>query len=418
MTDLTGHPSSPSRVARLWLAFAPALRFRNYRLFWLGLTISTAGTYLQQVAEGWLIYDMTGSKLLLGVVGAVALVPVVPISFLGGLIIDRVPRRKLIIVAELGLLIQAAIFGLLIISNQIQIWHIFILDFTLGAFYAIELPARQAFLSELVNEDHLASAIALNATTITLARTLGYIMGGALIATLGVGGAMLLNAATYLAPILALVWIRLQDVAQDVHRQSLGVALAEGVTTLRKQPSLAGTIGLMTIVGGLGSAAYVMMPAFAEDVLRIGPVGLGLLLGAAGLGGVIGTAAVARLGKRRRGYSLTVVSLLLPALTVAFAYSHTLALACLLLVAHGMVLLILHALANTLVQINVPDRVRGRVMSIYALLNVGGPKAGGVLVGGLAEPLGLPLVLGLSGIISVLYAVGLYKVMPSVRQLD
>jgi MFS family permease len=393
---------------RGWGAIAPALRFRNYRLFWLGLVVSTMGTYLQQVAEGWLIYDLTGSKLL----------PVVPISFLGGVIIDRVPRRKLITITQIGLLLQAALFSLLVITGQIRVWHIIFLDFALGALYAVDLPARQAFLLELVGKSDLANAIALNASTIQLARVVGCITAGVLIASIGPGGTMLLNAASYLAPIVALLLIRMQDTAQDTQRPPLKQALLEGITTLWDQSALVGALGLMTIVGGLASAVYVMMPAFTEDILAAGPVGLGLLLGAGGVGALLSTIAVSRLGQHNRGLTLTITSFLLPLTVIGFAVTRSLWAACLLLVAHGMVLLMLYTMANTLVQVNVPDRVRGRVMSIYALLNGGGSKSSGMVVGGLAEYLGLPLILSLSGVLSVLFALGLYVVMPAVRRLD
>lgn len=417
MADITEH-NTVDISSRGWSAIAPALQFRNYRLFWLGLVISTMGTYLQQVAEGWLIYDLTGSKLLLGVVSVIGLLPVVPISFLGGVIIDRMPRRKLITITQTGLLLQAAVFGLLVITGQIRVWHIIFLDFVMGALYAVDLPARQAFLLELVGENELANAIALNASTIQLARVVGCITAGVLIATIGAGGTMMLNAVSYLAPIVALFLIRMQDVVQDAHPPSLKQALPEGITTLWKQPALIGVLSLMTIVGGLGSAVYVMMPAFTEDVLAAGPVGLGLLLGAGGVGALLSTIAVSRLGQNKRGLTLTITSVLLPLSVIGFAVTRSLWTACLLLVVHGMVLLMLYTLANTLVQLNVPNRVRGRVMSIYALLNGGGSKSSGMVVGGLAEYLGLPLVLGLSSVVSLLFALGLYVVMPSVRRLD
>jgi len=411
--------AAPRREAPRGLAaLAPALRFRNYRLFWIGLVVSTLGTYLQQVAEGWLIYDLTSSKLLLGLVGVIGMLPVVPISFLGGVIIDRVPRRRLIMLTQTGLLLQAAVFGLLVLSGQVRIWQIILLDFVMGAFYAVDLPARQAFLLELVGRDELANAIALNATTIQLARVVGYIAAGVLIVTVGPGGTMLLNAATYAAPIVALALIRLTDISVDTQRPALRRALSEGVTTLWQRPALIGALGLMTLVGGLASSVYVMMPAFAEDVLLTGPVGLGLLLGAGGLGALLSTLLITRLGRQGRGRTLMMTSFLLPLSVIGFALTRAMWPACLLLVAHGMILLTLYTMANTLVQVNVPDRVRGRVMSLYTLLNGGGYKVGGLVVGGLAQHFSLPLMLALSGVVSILYALGVYVVAPAVRRLD
>jgi MFS family permease len=418
MDNATDCQSSILQPSKLWTLVAPSLRSRNFRLFWIAQIISTMGTYLQIVAEGWLIYDMTSSTFLLGVLGFIGLLPVLPISFLGGLIIDRVPRRKLLMVTQTGLLLQATIFGLLVVSGYIRVWHIIFLDFLLGAFSAIDLPARQTFLMELVGKDDLASAIALSSVIGHVARVVGYAASGVLIATVGAGGAMLLNAATYLAPIVALSQIRVQDIVPQTVRAPLGAALSKGLQVLWKSPPLLGTLGLMAVVGGLGSAIYGMMPAFAEDVLQASSIGLGLLLTSAGLGSVLGTAVVARVGQDRRGRTLMVASFVLPLLSIAFAFSRFMVVACLLLLVHGVVLLVLHAMANTLVQVNVPDQVRGRVMSIYFLLNAGGPKVGQTVIGGLAEFLGLPVVVALSGVLSVLSALGVYFGLPSVRRLD
>jgi MFS family permease len=418
MDNATDSHSSILQPSKLWTLVAPSLRSRNFRLFWIGQVVSTMGTYLQIVAEGWLIYDMTSSTFLLGVLGFIGLLPVLPISFLGGLIIDRVPRRKLLMVTQTGLLLQATIFGLLVVTGYIQVWHIIFLDFLLGAFSAIDLPARQTFLMELVGKDDLASAIALSSVVGHVARVLGYAASGVLIATVGAGGAMLLNAATYLAPIVALSQIRVQDIVPQAVRAPLGAALSKGLQVFWKSPALLGTLGLMAVVGGLGSAIYGMMPAFAEDVLKASSIGLGLLLTSAGLGSVLGTAVVARVGKDRRGRTLMVASFVLPLLSIAFAFSRFMLVACFLLLVHGVVLLVLHAMANTLVQVNVPDQVRGRVMSIYFLLNAGGPKVGQTVIGGLAEFLGLPVVIALSGVFSILSALGVYFGLPSVRRLD
>ncbi|MFC2037063.1 MFS transporter [Chloroflexota bacterium] len=401
-----------------WTALAPALRSRNFRLFWIGQSVSTMGTFLQVVAESWLIYQITGSTLWLGVLGVVGLLPVVPIAFLGGVLVDRMPRRKLIMVTQIGLLAQAAVFGLLVVTGQIGVWHIIILDFIMGALFAIDQPARQAFLVELVSADDLANAIALNSAVFQLSRVAGQAAAGILIATIGAGGTMLLNAATFLAPIIALSMIRVKDVSYDTAQESLRIALSEGVTTLYRRPALLGTISLMLTVGGLPLAISLMMPAFAEDVLGTGAMGLGLLLAAGAVGAVLSTLLVARVRVGRRGRAVLVSSLTLPLFLVAFAVSPSIPVACLVLLFVGLIHSVLHAMSTTLVQVNVPDRVRGRVMSLYGMLIIGVPKLTGVLIGGLALNLGLPLTIGLSSMLALFYALGLHILMPSVRNLD
>jgi MFS family permease len=376
------------------------------------------GTSLQVVAEGWLIYEITGSTFWLGMVSFIALLPVIPISLLGGVLIDRMPRRKVILVTQCGLMAQAAIFGLLAISGQLRLWHIIVLYFIFGALLAIDHPARRAFLVDLVERDELANAVALNATSFNVARLVGFAASGLLIAAIGAGGTILLNAVTYLFSVVAMASIRVLDIGQDTQRLPLGTALSEGITTLWKQPIILGTISLMAIVGGLAWPVYGMMPAFAEDVLGRGSIGLGVLLAAGALGSVVGTIAVSRLGTHRRGRTLMAVSLLLPALVVGFALSKNILVACLLMVGVGMVLLVLQSLTITLVQIRIPDRVRGRVMSLYSMLHAGSDTAGNLLVGGSAVYLGLPLALTLGGLAALIYALGLSIAVPSLRRQD
>jgi MFS family permease len=415
---VTDYPPSVEPTATSWTPMAPALRSRDFRLFWAGQSVSTMGTFLQVVAESWLVYQLTGSTLLLGVLGVVGLLPVVPIAFLGGVLADRVPRRRLIMVTQMGLLAQAAVFGVLAVTGRIEVWHIILLDFVMGALFAIDQPARQAFLPELVSGDNLANAIALNSAAFQVSRVVGQAAAGVLIATIGAGGTMLLNATTFLAPILALTMIRVRDVRHDTTRTSLGVALSEGVTTLYERPALLGTISLMVTAGGLPLAIALMMPAYAEDVLQTNSIGLGLLLASAAVGAVLSTFFVARLRIGRRGYALMVSSLVLPLFMMGFAASRRMPVACLILLSVGLTQSVLHALSTTLVQVNVPDRVRGRVMSLYGMFIIGVPKLGGVLIGGLAENLGLPLTIGLSSALALLYALGLHLLMPSVRNLD
>ena len=416
MTDTADY--GPMLPTAGWSAVAPALRSRNFRLFWFGQSISLVGTSLQVVAEGWLIYEITGSTFWLGMVSFIALLPVIPISLLGGVLIDRMPRRKVILVTQCGLMAQAAIFGLLAISGQLRLWHIIVLYFIFGALLAIDHPARRAFLVDLVERDELANAVALNATSFNVARLVGFAASGLLIAAIGAGGTILLNAVTYLFSVVAMASIRVLDIGQDTQRLPLGTALSEGITTLWKQPIILGTISLMAIVGGLAWPVYGMMPAFAEDVLGRGSIGLGVLLAAGALGSVVGTIAVSRLGTHRRGRTLTAVSVLLPALVVGFALSKNMLVACLLMVGVGMVLLVLQSLTITLVQIRIPDRVRGRVMSLYSMLHAGSDTAGNLLVGGSAVYLGLPLALTLGGLAALIYALGLSIAVPALRRQD
>jgi len=411
-------PYPDNLPAARWNTFAPALRSPNFRLFWFAQSLSMVGTSLQVVAEGWLIYNMTQSTFWLGMVSFIALLPAIPISLMGGVLIDRVPRRKLILATQCGLMAQAAVFAVLGLTNRLQLWHIIILYFVFGALLAIDHPARRAFLVELVDRDKLANAVALNATSFNVASVVGYALSGLLIAVIGAGGTMLINAATYLAPIWALATIRLPDVIPDMEGRPLRTAIWEGVVAMWRQPNIISVMALLGVVGGLAWPVYSMMPAFAQDVLGTSAVGLGLLMASGALGSVIGIGLVARLGNHHRGRTLAAASMLVPLLVIAFATSRSVVVACVFMVALGLVLLVLESISITLVQVHTPDRVRGRVMSLFSQLHAGSTTAGNAFIGTVAVLVGLPVALGLGGLAALLFALCLRVAVPSVRRLD
>ncbi len=417
MNDTVGHGSKLAHSR--WAALAPALESRNFRLFWFAQLISTIGTSLHVAAEGYLIYDITDSTFWLGAVGFIALLPVLPISLVGGVLIDRLPRRKLIIITQSLLAVQALVFGLLAIFGRLELWNLLLLYFIFGAILAIDNPARRAFLVNLVSEDQLANAVALNATLFNFASVVGFALAGLLIATVGAGSTMIINAITYAFPILALLAIRVPNISQDAERGKIGVAMAEGFTTLFKQPAVLIVITIMAVVGGLAyPALFGLMPAYAKDVMQTDSVGLGILLAATALGSVLGTVVTARVGIRHRGRNLIVAALFLPLLVIVFAWAPSFWSACLALVGGGILLLVVQSLAITLVQVNIADRVRGRVMSIYSILHAGADTGSNLVVGTLAGPLGLPFALSVGGGVALTYAVVVMLFFGAIRKLD
>jgi MFS family permease len=397
---------------------APALRSRNFRIFWLSQIVSTIGTSLQVIAEGYLIFKLTDSTFWLGAVGFISLLPVVPISLAGGVLIDRVPRRKLILATQIGLMLQALVFGLLAVSGRIELWHVLVLYFVFGALLAIDHPARRAFLVDLVERDDLANAVALNATLFNIANLVGFALGGFLIAAVGVGGTMLINAITYLFPITAMLLINVPDIAQDETQNSFAIALSEGFITLWQRPALLAMILVTAVVGGLAYPVFGLMPAYAERIMGVDAIGLGILLASGALGSILGTIGAARLGVQHRGRNLLLSALILPFLVIGFAFAPNMIVACTLLVAIGFALLILQSLAITIVQLNTPDRVRGRVMTIYSMLHAGSDTGGNMIIGTIAVPLGLSIALALGGAIGFLAASGTNLFMPAVRDLE
>lgn len=406
-----------------WAKVSPALRSRNFRLFWIGQLVSIIGTSVQVVAEGWLVYNITNSTFWLGMVGLLGLLPVLPVSLVGGLLIDRVPRRKLILVTQTGLMLQAAVFGLLAYSGHLVLWHIIVLYFVFGSLLAIDNPARRAFLVELVPAEDLANAVALNATVFNMSSLIGYALAGFMLAAWGASITMLFNAATYLAPITMLLLIRVADTRAEAvpvngDKKSLQAALLEGGRELLHKPELLAIIVLMAVVGGMANPVFGLMAAFSKEVMGVGTVGLGILMAAGALGSVIGTFVVASLGHHQRGKTLTLVAVLLPLIVAVFALVRTLWLSCLILVLIGIALLIVQSLAITLVQLHIADRVRGRVMSIYSLLQAGADTAGNVVVGTLAVWIGLPFALLAGAGLALVFAIGLPLLLPAIRRLD
>ncbi|MFL7838428.1 MAG: MFS transporter [Candidatus Promineifilaceae bacterium] len=399
-------------------ALAPVLHSRNFRLFWLAQIISTIGTSLQVIAEGYLVFEKTDSTFWLGAVSFIALLPVVPISLAGGVFIDRWPRRKLLIATQTGLLLQAAAFGFLVITDRIELWNMILLYSIFGALLAIDNPARRTFLVDIVERDDLANAVALNATIFNISSVVGFALGGVLISTIGVGSTMLLNAISYLFPILALSLIRVPDIGQDMERKSFGVAMTEGFTTLWRQPTILGVIAITTVVGGMAYPVMGMMPAYAKDVMGVDSVGLGILLSSMALGSVLGTFGAARLGKNNRGRSLIIASFILPLLVIGVANAPGIALACLLLVGVGFMLLILQSLGITLVQLHTPDRVRGRVMTIYSMLHAGFDTGSNFFIGALAVPLGLTLALVVGSAGALLFSSITNLGLPNIKRLQ
>lgn len=415
---LTPDNSPAGKQTSRWEALAPALQSRNFRLFWLAQIISTIGTSLQVIGEGYLVYDLTGSTFWLGAVGFISLIPVVPISLAGGVLIDRVPRRKLIMFTQFGLFLQALVFAFLALSGRIQLWHVLVLYFIFGALLAVDHPARRAFLVDIVERKDLANAVALNATIFNISSIIGFALGGVLIAAIGVGSTMLVNSFTYLVPIAALAAMRVADVVQDQENRPFGIALSEGFVTLWKQPAILGVIALMAVVGGLAYPVFGLMPAYAEEVMKVGSVGLGILLAAGAFGSVLGTFGSARLGSRHRGRNLVLSAVALSLLVIIFAQAPNMWVACLILVALGFMLLVLQSLAITLVQLNTPDRVRGRVMSIYSMLHAGADTGGNFVTGAIAVPLGLTTALTLGGIVALLFGLILNLALPKIRRLN
>ena len=369
-----------------------ALHNREFRRYWAAQMLSQSGAWMQTTAQSWLVYRLTGSALALGATWFLPLLPVIPLTLLGGALADRMPRRRLIILTQSGLLLQALLLTLLTALGLIQVWHIMVLEFFLGALGALDVPARQSLLLEMVGPADLPNAVGLNAAAFNAARVIGPALAGILIARVGEAGCFGINAASFSIVIVTLIFLRLPFPATLDRRGSLGGSVLAGVTYLRGQPDLLRMIGILSLCS-LVFAPYVVVPVFARDVLHVDATGLGLLMAAVGVGAVVGGLLAAGYQGTRRLAWLIGASLVFGLGQIAFALSSAFALSALLLAVGGAAFVVSQSLTNSLLQLHTPGELRGRVLSFYALLSIGSGRLGGLLIGAGASVWSAPLAL-------------------------
>ncbi|HBY97995.1 MAG: MFS transporter [Ardenticatenaceae bacterium] len=407
--------------SRQWLGLPAgyaALRHRNFRLYWFGQMISLAGTWMQTVAQGWLVYQLTRSPFALGLVGMAASLPILFFSLFGGVLADRLDRRKLLITTQSLAMFEAFIMAWLIWSGRIQIWQIYALAFGLGMIYALDSPARQAFVVELVGREDLPNAIALNATIFNLARVVGPAVAAALLATVGVASAYFINGLTFIAVIVMLIAIQVPARMTSATQRSMLDNLREGLAYIRTDPPTMALIGMVAIVGLFGLPYSTLMPAFADRALHTGVQGYGALLMASGIGALISAFSLASLSSlRHKGKLLTVGDLIFPVMLVAFSLTRSMPLALGLLVLVGGFLVMRATISNILLQTTVPDELRGRVMSVYTMMFLGMTPFGSFQAGVVAEHFGAPAAILIGGLIVWSAAVFIFIRFPRVRRL-
>jgi capsular exopolysaccharide synthesis family protein len=400
-----------------WPRTFRALRHRNFRLFWFGQVVSQIGTWMQIVAQGWLVYTLTESAFLLGLVNFVGLLPVIPISLLGGVISDRISRRNLIIGTEAVLMVQALIMATLTWLGLIQVWHIIILSFVLGAAAALEQPARLAFVADTAGKDDLTNAVALNASVYNSARIVGPAVAGLLVAWIGEAGCFFVNGVSYLAVIGALLAIRLPREAIRETGLNVGRSLVDGLNYVWDAQLIRDLMAIVAVSSFFTLPYITLLPVFAADVLNVGPEGLGLLLTTIGLGAIIGALGVANVHSGHRGRWLALGNVLGPVFLILFSISGSLPLSLALVFLVGASNAVRNTLANSMIQLSSLERYHGRVMSVYNLLFNGMSRFGALMIGGLAQVITVPWAVGLGAVVSVIWGLIVIWRMPSVVRL-
>jgi MFS family permease len=386
-----------------------ALRYRSFRFFWSGLVLSLMGGWMQQIASPWLVYRLTDSALMLGLVPFLAAVPAAPLSLVAGPVVDRMSRRTVLLATQLGLFVLSIGVAGLIWTGQVQIWQIIVTEFLRGAIMAFDQPAKQVAILEMTSKQDVGSAIALWSVAMNVAKIVGPVLAGLLIASTGdrtgVAWCFFLNGVSYLAVIAALVTMRLPAPQPDVSRATLAGSLVDGLKYLVRERLLLAIASLALVAGVFVRPFQTLMPVFADDVLQAGAKGLGFLTAAVGAGSLLGALGAASPHPRLQRPLLLSASVLLPFAAAGFAFSHSFLLSCVLLVAVGGLLTAVETLSNTLVTVGLHDEYRGRVMSLYSAAATGAPRLGGLGAGWLAARSGAPLALGLGAVACLVYSV-------------
>ncbi len=387
-----------------------AFRHRNYRLFYAGQAISLVGTWMQSVAQAWLVLTLTNDPFWLGVVGAAQFTPVVFFGLLGGLVADALPKRRALVVIQVAMMVLALTLWFLTWSGLVTVELVLLLALGLGLTNALDMPVRQSFVVEMVGREDVANAVALNSAMFNGARVVGPAVAGLVIASVGIAPAFLINGLSFLAVIAGLLAMHDEELhaVRLVERPRTGAevraALAEGLRYVRQTP----TVLMATAVVGLVSAAamnfQVVVPTFAREVLGVGAEGFGFLMAASGVGSVL--AALGLAFGRPRPSTLLGGAFVLGAAQVALAATSSYGVAALLLFLAGAGGIAMAATANTTIQLAVPDGLRGRVMSIYATVFVGSTPVGGLFVGTLASVADIRTAVLVGGALGAAIAVG------------
>ncbi|MBX7255232.1 MAG: MFS transporter [Candidatus Hydrogenedentes bacterium] len=396
-----------------------ALRYRDFRLFFVGQTISLVGTWMQIIAMSWLVYRLTNSPFMLGLVGFCGQIPSMFVAPFAGVLADRWERRKILVATQTLSMIQALAIASLVLTGWISVWQLIPLSVFLGCINAFDIPARQSLFVEMVEDrNDLGNAIALNSSMVNGARLIGPSVAGILIAIVGEGVCFLINGISFLAVIGALLAMRPSPRRHVTEHPPVLASLKEGFTYAFGFSPVRSVLLLLALVSVVGVPYSVLMPIFAEKILHGGPHTLGFLMGTAGFGALAGAIYLAsRPTVHGLGRILVMAVTLFGVGLVAFSFSTNVWVSMLLLLTTGFGMLIGLAGCNTILQTIVDDDKRGRIMSFYTMAFMGMTPWGNLLAGGLASRFGAPLTVRMGGIACILGALIFATRLPRIREL-
>ncbi len=383
-----------------------AFQYRDFRLMWAGACTSSIGTWMQKLAQSWLVLQISGSPFLLGLDAFLGEIPIFLFSLVGGVVADRMDRRHLLLASQFVQMTCAFLLAVLVALDVVRVWHILTLSFLVGTAQAFGGPAYQALVPSLVKPEDLSNAIALNSIQFNLARVVGPVLGGLALTQLSAAWCFGLNGVSYIAVIVSLLMLRTPFVPKSGD-SSLLASMRQGIRFIRRQGAMESLIVLAFCMTVLAIPLIVFLPVFVKDVFRQGPSTYTLLLSVSGAGSVAGALVVAGMGNiRYKGRTALVMLILLGAGIAAFALSKSVALSCVLLFLCGVALIAVFSLVTSLVQLITVDEMRGRVMSVYNVAFRGGMPIGSLLTGSLVPLFSAPVVLAFNGLL--LIGLGMY----------
>jgi MFS family permease len=383
-----------------------AFHYRDFRVMWMGAFTSSIGTWMQNVAQAWLVFEISKSPFLLGLDAFLGNIPIFLFSLLGGVIADRMDRRHLLLGSQYVQMASAFLLTGLIAAGWIHVWHVLALSFVTGVAQSFGGPAYQALIPTLIDRDDLPNAIALQSIQFNLARVVGPVLGGLALAHLGSAWCFGLNGISFFAPIMSLYSLHVRF-KPEKPRESILTSMKQGFFFIRKQGAMEALIALAFLMTALGIPMITFLPVFAKDVFHGGPATFTMFLTSSGAGSVVGALLVAAMGNvRNKGRVALTMLICLGAAIAGFALSPVIPLSCVLLFISGASLMSVFAMISSLVQLIVSDEMRGRVMSVYNVAFRGGMPMGNLVTGWLVPIFTAPRVLAVNGLL--LLCLGVY----------
>lgn len=393
-----------------------ALRHRNFQLFFSGQLISLIGTWMDNIAEAWLVYRLTGSSLLLGTVAFAGQIPVFLLAPIGGMVADRWNRQRVVIATQAGSMVLAGILAVLTLTHRITVWEVVVLAALMGAVNAFDIPARQAFLVDMVGREDLMNAIALNSSMFNGARVIGPSIAGILVASIGEGWCFAANSISYIAVIIGLLLMHVNRAPVETLRVSPFEHIVEGFRFVWNTGPIRALLLLLGLVSLVAMPYSVLMPIFAAKILHGNARTLGVLMGATGVGALGGALTLAtRSGVKGLGRWVAVACASFGTFLILFSFSRWHVLSVALLVPVGFAMMVQMASSNTLIQAMVPDRLRGRAMAVYSMMFMGMAPMGALLSGWSADHIGAQWTLAIGGFGAIIGAAIFARNLPKIR---